>query len=235
MSPTICGLFFYFMQLEVFKFEQNEIRTQVDTSGNPLFCVKDICNGLLIGNVTDATKPLKITERYSIKSNTSGGEQIMTFTTESGLYKLIMQSRKPEAQAFKDWICEEVLPSIRKTGTYSVKPVDSYQIEDPIERAQRWIEEQKEKILLLNENKNLKTALDSLSDWASIVRVAKFNKVSEKTMNWRTLKAKSKELGYEIKIAPCPRYGTKKLYHVNVFRICYPELFYNFDDFNLEN
>lgn len=108
--------------LEIFEFEDKEIRTQIDLSGNPLFCVKDVCNGLLIGNVTDATKSLKENERVSIKSNTSGGVQNMLFTTESGLYKLIMQSRKQEAQNFKDWICEGVLPSIRKTGSYSIEP-----------------------------------------------------------------------------------------------------------------
>lgn len=44
----------------------------------------------------------------------------MTFISESGLYKLVMRSDKPEARAFQDWVTREVLPTIRKTGTYSV-------------------------------------------------------------------------------------------------------------------
>jgi prophage antirepressor-like protein len=46
-------------KLEVFEFEGNRVRTQVDANGNPLFCVKDVCNGLLIGNVTDASKSVR--------------------------------------------------------------------------------------------------------------------------------------------------------------------------------
>ena len=111
------------MNIEVFKFEKNEIRTQVDANGNPLFCVKDVCNGLFLTHVTNASKDLKENERYVMRIQTLGGEQNMLFTTETGLYKLIMQSRKQEAQNFKDWICETVLPSIRKTGSYSTEIV----------------------------------------------------------------------------------------------------------------
>ena len=65
---------------------------------------------------------------------------------ESGLYSLILSSKLPNAKKFKRWVTSEILPSIRKTGRYSIqsKP-DSYTIEDPIERAKRWIEEQEEK------------------------------------------------------------------------------------------
>lgn len=69
----------------------------------------------------------------------------MLFIPESDLYRLIMRSQLPNAERFSDWVCEEVLPSIRKTGLYSTqsKP-DSYTISDPVERAKRWIEEQEE-------------------------------------------------------------------------------------------
>lgn len=113
-------------KLEIFEFEDKEIRTQVDANGNPLFCVKDICNLLLISNSREATKNLKTKETVKIKTPPSGlgGSQCMTFTTESGLYKLIMQSRKREAQLAKDWICEELLPNLRKTGFFVNKLID---------------------------------------------------------------------------------------------------------------
>ncbi|MED4488199.1 phage antirepressor KilAC domain-containing protein, partial [Aeribacillus pallidus] len=57
----------------------------------------------------------------------------------------ILKSHKPEAKQFKRWVTHEVIPSIRKTGYYSIKKLDSYMIDDPIERAKRWIEEQEEK------------------------------------------------------------------------------------------
>lgn len=151
-------------KLEVFEFEGNKVRTQIDQDGIMWFRVKDVCNGLYLANVTEATKSLKPKERCSFEMKTSGGMQKMLFTTESGLYKLIIQSRKQEAQDFKDWICETVLPSIRKTGSYSLTPptLDSYQIEDPILRAQKWIEEQKEKVLLLEESKLLNARLEEV-------------------------------------------------------------------------
>ena len=62
---------------------------------------------------------------------------------ESGFYALVFGSKLPTARAIKRWVTSEVLPSIRKTGSYSTR-LDSYQIDDPIERAKRWIEEQQE-------------------------------------------------------------------------------------------
>ena len=70
----------------------------------------------------------------------------MYFVAEPDLYRVIFQSRKPSARKFQDWVFEEVLPTLRKEGSYSMtqskQPLASYQIEDPIERAKRWIEEQ---------------------------------------------------------------------------------------------
>ena len=74
----------------------------------------------------------------------------MIVINESGLYSLILASRLPKAKKFKHWVTSEVLPSISRTGSYSItqqKP-DSYMIEDKVERAKRWIEEQEEKQLL---------------------------------------------------------------------------------------
>lgn len=80
----------------------------------------------------------------------------MKFINESGLYSLIMSSKKLEAKAFKCWVTYEVLPSIRKTGSYNVQKQDpSYMIEDPIERAKAWIKEQEEKRALEAEKKAL--------------------------------------------------------------------------------
>jgi Rha family phage regulatory protein len=74
---------------------------------------------------------------------------------------------------------------------------------------------------------NLDTVLDNLLEWVSILKVAKHNKVHEKKFNWRELKETSTELGYLIKKAESPRYGFQNLYHINVFRACYPEYNYN--------
>lgn len=108
-----------------FNFESVEVRVIKDEQGEPWFIAKDICDVLGIQNVSKACNRLKdnekntITNSYSIRGNPN-----TLIVSESGLYKLIMQSRKPEAEKFQDWVSSEVLPSIRKTGKYSVKATD---------------------------------------------------------------------------------------------------------------
>lgn len=72
---------------------------------------------------------------------TPGGTQNMTIINESGMYSLILSSKLPTAKKFKHWVTSEVLPAIRKTGTYDIHQ-DSYMIADPVERAKKWIEEE---------------------------------------------------------------------------------------------
>jgi len=86
------------------------------------------------------------------------------------------------------------------------------------------IEETEQLALQVN---NLETVLDIRLDWVSIIKIAQFNKVSEKAFDWHILKTKSKELGYEIKRAESVRYKYQNLYHLNVFRACYPKYNYN--------
>lgn len=88
------------------------------------------------------------------------------------------------------------------------------------------VEVEKKEQLALQVN-NLETVLDIRLDWVSILKIAQFNKVSEKLFDWHKLKTKSKELGYEIKRAESVRYKYQNLYHVNVFRACYPKFNYN--------
>lgn len=76
----------------------------------------------------------------------SRGKQTVTVINESGFYSLVMSSKLPDAKKFKRWVTSEVLPTLRKNGSYSIaaKP-DSYTIEDPAARARRWAEEYEEK------------------------------------------------------------------------------------------
>jgi prophage antirepressor-like protein len=130
---------------KVFDYQGKQVRT-VLKNGQPMFGLKDSCDILEIGNVTDAKNRLESDEFDLIEvADQLGKRQEMLFITESGLYSLILGSRKPEAKEFKRWITHEVIPAIRKTGSYVVQIKDSYVIDDPIKRAERWIEEQKEK------------------------------------------------------------------------------------------
>ena len=95
--------------------------------------------------------------------DTPSGKQRMTLINESGLYALIFSSKLESATEFKRWITSEVLPSLRKIGTYSMKGQDSYIISDPVKRAERWIEEEKERRRLAQENQKLLTTNESLN------------------------------------------------------------------------
>ena len=100
------------------KIFQNEKFGQVrvaGTSENPLFCLADVARALDIKNVSDLKTRLNQKGIAITDTLTNGGEQKMVFINEANLYKCVFQSRKEEAEQFQDWICEEVLPSIRKT------------------------------------------------------------------------------------------------------------------------
>ena len=86
----------------------------------PWFVAKDVCECLAISKHRDAISRLDDDERGSLKVDTLGGKQEMATVNEYGLYSLVMSSRKPEAKEFKRWVTHEVLPSIRKYGSYNM-------------------------------------------------------------------------------------------------------------------
>lgn len=109
-----------FEKVLTFDFGEREFRTSVTSDGEPLFCGKDTCELLDISKYRDATARLDEDQRCPVLVDTVGGPQTMTFITEGGLYELILRSRKPEAKVFRKWITDEVLPQIRRTGSYEL-------------------------------------------------------------------------------------------------------------------
>jgi len=106
--------------LTEFQFGEQEIRVVVDeTTNEPLWVAKDICEVLQYKEVSKTLSKLDDDEKGTKKIRTLGGEQNMAVINESGLYTLILRSNKPEAKKFKKWVTAEVLPTIRKTGSYS--------------------------------------------------------------------------------------------------------------------
>jgi prophage antirepressor-like protein len=104
-----------------FHFDSHPIRVQVDDDGKPWWVAKDVCDVLALANVTKAVARLKNTEKGVTPIQTHGGIQSLTIINESGLYRLIFRSDKPDAQRFQDWVFEEVLPAIRETGQYQAQ------------------------------------------------------------------------------------------------------------------
>lgn len=110
-------------EIQVFNFEQNEVRT-LQVNNQPYFVLADVCRVLEIKNQTDVSRRLDTDEKGVDLIYTPGGKQKMTIITESGLYAVILRSDKPQAKQFRKWITAEVLPTLRKTGTYSVKKTE---------------------------------------------------------------------------------------------------------------
>lgn len=107
--------------ISVFNFQSNDVRVATDEKGEPLFAANDICNVLGYKNtsltISKHCRQKGVSKRYTL---TEKGEQELLYIDEGNLYRLIIKSRKPEAEPFESWVCDEVLPSIRKTGSYTI-------------------------------------------------------------------------------------------------------------------
>lgn len=106
-------------ELQIFNNEEfGSVRT-ITKDNEPMFCLTDVCKALDITHVTDVKNRLKQDGvGTSEVIDNLGRKQNATFINEANLYKVIFQSRKPSAERFTDWVTSEVLPSIRKYGTY---------------------------------------------------------------------------------------------------------------------
>lgn len=102
-----------------FDFEGRAVRVITDAQGEPWFVAADVCAILQLPDTHKAIARLDDDEKDRNSIPTPGGVQEMSVVSESGLYSLVLGSRKPEAKRFKRWITHEVLPSIRKTGSYA--------------------------------------------------------------------------------------------------------------------
>lgn len=109
--------------IQVFDCELGNIRLIIE-NGEPLFCLVDICKALDLSNPAMVANAIKV-EFEGCKFNlyplkTSGGAQNFTFITESQLYFILMRSKSTKVKPFRQWVTNEVLPSIRKTGSYNL-------------------------------------------------------------------------------------------------------------------
>ncbi len=105
--------------LTSFSFEGVDIHI-VDVEGDPWWVVSPVASVLGYRDATHATRGLEADEKGLHKVETLGGTQSMVIVSEAGLYSMILRSRRPEAKRFRRWVTHDVLPSIRKTGRYSV-------------------------------------------------------------------------------------------------------------------
>ncbi|GHV97854.1 putative antirepressor - phage associated [Lactobacillus nasalidis] len=132
-------------EIKAFSFEETKIRALL-IDNQPWFVGNDVAKALGYSNYRNAVQK-HVDEEDTLRTQIeyAGQRREMTLINESGLYGLILSSKLPTAKVFKHWVTSKVLPDIRKTGSYQ-KP-DSYMIENKVERAKRWIEEEQEREL----------------------------------------------------------------------------------------
>lgn len=106
--------------IKVFNCELGSIRVIIDNN-EPLFVARDLCQVLEYKNGRETINRLFPKGVAKYYTPTNGGNQLLSYLTESQMYKLIMRSNAKNAEAFQDWVCNEILPSIRKTGAYSIQ------------------------------------------------------------------------------------------------------------------
>jgi prophage antirepressor-like protein len=135
-------------QLVPFEFENIQVRTLVGDDGEPMFVARDVASTLGYSNTNDAiARHCKGVVKRDLP--TSSGVQAFSVIPERDVYRLIMRSKLPAAERFEEWVVGEVLPAIRKTGSYSVKsPVELYQ------EAMALMESDKERASLSGKNLN---------------------------------------------------------------------------------
>lgn len=216
----------------------------------PWFVAKDVCKALDLGNVGQALsrvrekdcKPLKEANIISndVDLDTANGGRSPMLVSESGLYDLVLGSRKQEALQFKYWIIDEVLPSIRKHGMYATAPTIESILANPdmfITLLQQYKEEHTERVrleainhqqaieneALLDENTRLNDRLGFGETWKQVPAILYFNKYFDMRQNavWRQLGVAltrlSNELGYDTMRVPDTRFPDGvKCYHVDV-------------------
>lgn len=190
--------------IEVFDNEEfGSIRTTM-INGEPWFVAADVCKALEIKNSRDAMTRLDDDEKDVALTDTLGGAQTSKVVNESGLYALVLGSRKPEAKAFKRWITHDVIPSIRKHGAY-ITPQKLYEcLQDP--RAMANIltaladeQDKNRKLTAIIEDQKPKVEFaDYIAASENAIEMGNFSKLAQKngiTLGRNNLFKKLRELG----------------------------------------
>ena len=221
---------------QVLSFVNNNsnIRVIVDSTNEVLFCLADICKALDLSTPAKVANAIKaefeLDELNSYSFDTGFGVKEFTMITEAQLYFVLMRSDKPTAKEFRKWVNTEVLPSIRKTGAYSQKPLTQIEI---LQSSVAILAEQEKKISLL-ENKTddlykeqLKTKhninrLLNNDNYMTLIAFMNLNNIKQKGYHLPSLGKKAKKLSQEqgafMGAVIDPRYGRINTYSTEILK-----------------
>ena len=210
------------IEIQIFKNENfGEVRV-TEVNGEPMFCLADVCKAIGLTNASSVKSRLdkedvQVLDLHALNlAEGNIGNTKANFITESGFYDVLLYSDAPQVKPFRKWVTSEVLPSIRKTGSYAMAMPKNYaaalrQLADTVE--------EKERIQLQLAEKT--EQLDESKDWYSIKRWAKMHRKNWRKYDWRKLKAVSHELGFAVKKIFDGNYDEVNIYHRVVFEAVY--------------
>nr|DAQ55884.1 MAG TPA: hypothetical protein [Caudoviricetes sp.] len=230
---------------EIFNYKNlGTVRTRLDEHGNPWFCLSDVCSILGLSTVAKVKERLSDPYVNSIHTwvqtgfNADGTPAMrqteMTFINESNLYRVVLGSRKAEAKLFSDWICNEVIPSIRRTGQYHLDNPSVYQVirlmNDAMENLERKVDEHfaitQDNSQILVEHSGRITAVEEAqkavfeTEYWSILGFANYYRLDPNSYNSSELGKKASKYCRENNIAigyrPDQHYGRVNIYPYNV-------------------
>ena len=178
-----------------------EMRVLLTEDGEPMFAAVDVCKALDLSNPSMAVASLDDDERAKLNLGRQGETN---FVTEPGFYKLVMRSRKPEAKAFQRWVTHDVLPELRKRGSYQVPMTREERVARALIDCNEIVLEQRETIAKLEaENHALSNKAQAFDLWVddadgllSVTKAGKLLKSQDKTMSAKRLRACLRADGY---------------------------------------
>lgn len=222
-------------ELKIFKNNDfGEIRT-VTINGEPHFVGKDIAEILEYQNGSrDINRHVDPEDRIKTMVFDGNQDKETILINESGLYSLILSSKMPKAKKFKRWVTSEVLPEIRKTGSYTKAPKSfkealflAYKQQEQIEELERtkaWIGNKREAQAMntasqkSKEVKKLQVALDLEMSFATVKKV---EKMTGRKYNWRNLKKYCQDAGLGWNKAFDANYGSVNSYPIEAWKNVY--------------
>jgi prophage antirepressor-like protein len=142
-------------------FNDKNIRV-LGTSENPMFVVKDICKILGLSNVTEVLRNIPDNWKCSASLKSGQGLQTSNVVNQAGLYKIIMRCNKPVAKPFQDFVCEEILPSVRNTGEYKYKKILDEKKKESILDENQIIKDEKTELVKTSDITELKLILQNI-------------------------------------------------------------------------
>jgi len=209
-------------ELQVYEDERfGRVRTVMDTDGEPWFVAADIARVLEMADAAHAVRGLEEDERGIHKVETLGGEQDMAVITEAGLYTILVRSNKAIAKPFRRWVTHEVLPAIRKTGSYSLAPRTLQEALRAYADELDAHENTRKELAATNEQvEGLKVRLDeSESFWSILTLCERYGfrwDTKKRGLAGKRASAYCRRHGYEIRRAHDDRFGDVSVYPCEV-------------------